>query len=150
MILVDVNLPVHAVNLDSPFHPAARDWWDEVLSGIEPVCLPWITVVAFVRITTNRRILPNPLSPAEAFAYVDSWFGQSCVRSIEPLPGHWELMKRLLDAAGTAGNLTTDAHLAALAIQHGCEVCSTDTDFARFPRLRWWNPLTSRDVDGSD
>lgn len=141
MILVDVNLPVHAVNLDSPFHPAARAWWDATLSGLEPVCLAWITVVGFVRITTDRRIVPDPLSPAQAFEYIDSWFGQPCVRSIEPLPGHWELMKQLLDAAGTAGNLTTAAHLAALAMQHGCDVCSTDTDFARFPRVRWRNPL---------
>lgn len=112
------------------------------LSGLEPVCLAWITVVGFVRITTNRRIVPEPLSPAQAFEYIDSWFGQPCVRSIEPLPGHWELMKQLLDAAGTAGTLTTDAHLAALAIQHGCDICSTDTDVARFPRVRWRNPIT--------
>jgi len=145
MILVDVNLPVHAVNADSPFHSAARNWWDGALSGIEPVCLGWVTVMGFVRITTNRRIVPNPLSPGEAFAYVDSWFRQPCVRSIDPLRGHWELMKELLEVAGTAGNLTTDAHLAALAMQHGCEVYSTDTDFARFPRVRWTNPLARGD-----
>jgi len=141
MILVDVNLPVHAVNLDSPFHKKAKAWWDARLSDAKPVCLPWVTVLGFVRITTNRQVLAEPLSHTEALEYVDSWFGQPCIRTIDPLPGHWDLVRSLLDGAGSAGNLTTDAHLAALALQHGCEVCSTDADFGRFPGLRWQNPL---------
>jgi len=141
MILVDVNLPVHAVNLDSPFHDKARAWWDSRLSGAEPVCLAWVTILGFVRITTSRLVLAQPLCHTEAFEYVDSWFGQPCVRTLDPLPGHWGLVRSLLDRAGTAGSLTTDAHLAALALQHGCEVCSTDTDFGRFPGLPWQNPI---------
>ena len=140
MILVDVNLPVHAVNLDSPFHEKARTWWDAVLSGVEPVCLPWVTVLGFLRIATSRHILAQPMSHTTACEYVDGWFGQPCVRSIDPLPGHWELVRSLLESGGSAGNLTTDAHLAALALEHGCVVYSTDADFGRFPGLRWTNP----------
>ena len=143
MILVDVNLPVHAVNLDSPLHEPARAWWDARLSGVEPVCLAWVTILGFLRITTSRHILPQPLAHHEACEYVDAWFGQACVRTVDPLPGHWELVRSLLGSVGSAGNLTTDAHLAALALQHGCQVCSTDSDFGRFPRLRWSNPLAA-------
>jgi toxin-antitoxin system PIN domain toxin len=98
-------------------------------------------VFGFVRIVTNPRILAEPLSVSDAIAYVNGWFEQPCVQIVEPLDGHWGLAASLLEQAGTAGNLTTDAHLAALAIQHGCELCSTDTDFGRFPGLRWRNPL---------
>jgi toxin-antitoxin system PIN domain toxin len=141
MILVDVNLPVHALNSNSPVHAKARRWWDAQLSGVSPVGLPWTVVFGFVRITTNPRMLAEPLTVSEATGYVRSWFEQPCVRTVEPLDGHWALAASLLEQAGTGGNLTTAAHLAALAIQHGCELCSTDTDFARFPRLRWRNPL---------
>ena len=141
MVLVDVNLPIHAVNNDSPLHEGARDWWDETLSGVRPVGLAWVVASGFVRITTNRRIVARPLTPAEATEHVSSWFEQPCVRVLGPQPGHWRLATSLLEAAGTAGNLTMDAHLAALAIEHGCELCSTDSDFARFPGLNWRNPL---------
>ena len=131
MDLVDVNLPVHAVNADSPFHERARQWWDGRLSGSEPVCLAWVTVVGFVRITTSRHVLCAPLTHEEACGYVEGWFGQACVRTIDPLPGHWGLVRSLLDSVGSAGNLTTDAHLAALALQlqPGDEVVVNDLDF---------------------
>ncbi len=141
MILVDVNIPIHAVNTDSPHHERLCAWWDAQLSGVRPVALPWAVVFGFVRITTNPRILARPLAVDDALEYVDSWFRQPCVRSLDPLDGHWDLTASLLRKAGTAANLTTDAHLAALAIQHGCELCSTDADFARFPGLRWRNLL---------
>ena len=141
MILVDVNLPVHALNSNSPVHEKARRWWDDQLSGVRPVGLPWAVIFGFVRITTSPRILAEPLSVSEAIGYVNSWFEQPCVRAVEPLDGHWALAASLLEQAGVGGSLTTDVHLAALAIQHGCELCSTDTDFARFPTLRWRNPL---------
>lgn len=143
MILVYVNLPVHAVNVDSPFHEPARKWWDSRLSGAEPVCLAWVTILGFLRITTSRHILSEPLARDEACEYVDGWLGQGCIRVVDPLPGHWDLVRSLLTSVGNAGNLTTDAHLAALALQHGCQLCSTDADFGRFPRLRWTNPLTA-------
>ncbi len=144
-MLVDVNILVHAVNRDAPRHERARTWWDDRLSDLAPVCLAWVTVLGFVRITTNSRVLPKPLTVGEAGGFVSSWLQQPCVRIIEPLEGHWDRVERLLRAAGTGGNLTTDAHLAALAVEHGCEVFSTDADFGRFAGLRWRNPL----LDGS-
>jgi len=140
-ILVDVNIPIHAINENSPHHERLRVWWDEQLSGARPVGLTWNVCFAFVRITTNPRIVAAPLSVDEATEYVTSWLNQPCVRIVEPLDGHWELAASLLRQAGSGGNLTTDAHLAALAIEHGCVLCSTDTDFSRFPGLEWRNLL---------
>ncbi len=141
MLLVDVNIPIHAINRNSSQHERLRAWWDARLSDVQPVALPWVVCLGFVRIMTNPRIFAVPLTVADATGYVASWLAQPCVRVIEPLDGHWDLVTSLLEQAGTAANLTTDAHLAALAIQHGCELFSTDTDFARFPGLRWRNPL---------
>lgn len=141
MILVDVNIPIHAVSGGARGHDRLRAWWDERLSSASPIAIPWAVSFGFVRIMTNPRIVQPALDVDEALACVASWFAQPCVRVIEPLDGHWELAASLLHHAGAAANLTTDAHLAALAIQHGCELCSTDTDFARFPGLRWHNPL---------
>jgi len=143
VILVDVNILIHAVDRDSPRHTAARAWWEEQLSATRPVGLPWAVILGFVRITTNPRILGRPLALDEALQVVESWFAQPCVRPLDPTARHWELLAALLRQAGTAGNLTTDAHLAALALEHGAELCSTDTDFARFPDLKWHNPLTA-------
>jgi toxin-antitoxin system PIN domain toxin len=139
MILVDVNIPIHAINIDSACHERVRTWWDGALSGAEPVVLPWATIFGFVRITTHPRVMVRPLSLPEASEYVQSWLAQPCVLTLDPTDGHWTLAEKLLRAAGTAGNLTTDAHLAALAIQHGCELYTTDADFGRFPGLRWKN-----------
>jgi len=144
MILVDVNIPIHAINRNSPHHARLRDWWDDQLSGVRPVALPWAVCFSFVRIMTNPRIFTSPLSVDEASEYVSSWLAQPCVRTLDPLDGHWQLAASLLREAGTAANLTTDAHLAALAIQHGCELCTTDADFSRFPGLRWRNLLERR------
>jgi toxin-antitoxin system PIN domain toxin len=140
-ILVDVNVLVHAVNRDAPRHERALSWWDDRLSDVEPVCLAWVTLLGFARITTNPRIVPKPLSLEAAGAYISSWLDQPCVRILEPLDGHWARVEGLLKAAGTAGTLTTDAHLAALALEHGCEICSTDADFRRFADIPWSNPL---------
>jgi len=95
--------------------------------------------LGYVRVMTNPRIIAPPLSVDEALDDVSAWLGQPCVRVIEPLEGHWDLVASLLREAGTATNLTMDAHLAALAIQHGCEIWTTDADFGRFPGLRWRN-----------
>lgn len=141
MKLLDLNLLIYAVNRDSPRHRQAKAWLEEVLSGNEPVALPWNVILGFVRITTNSRILPGALSVEGAVSIVDSWLAQPVVKLISPGSEHWRILRALLITAGTAGNLTTDAHLAALAIEHGAELCSTDTDFARFAKLRWANPL---------
>lgn len=137
MILPDVNILIHAVDADSHKNERIRTWWDQTLSEQAPVFLAWAVILGFVRTTTNPRILGAPLSIGDAAAYVDAWLGQSPVRIVSPQQGHWTLVKKLLQDAGTAGNLTTDAHLAALAIQWDCVLYSTDADFARFHGLKW-------------
>ena len=142
MILPDINLLLHAYNSESPVHPAARAWWEGLLNGTRPVGLAWAAVLGFIRITTHRQILTNPLPVTAACAHARAWLAQPYVSLIDPGARHSEILFGLLESLGTAGNLTTDAHLAALAIEHQAELHSTDADFARFPGLRWVNPLT--------
>lgn len=142
MILPDVSVLIHAHNLDSRHHEPARAWWDGALSGTELVALPWAVLLGFIRITTNRLVLQNPWPVEEALERVEAWLEQPNVRIAHPTHRHAERLAGFLRGAGTAGNLTTDAHLAALAVEHGCTLCSTDADFARFPGLSWRNPLT--------
>lgn len=141
MILVDVNLLLYAEDEFSPHHQPAKDWWVAQLSGEDPVCLCWPVLTGFIRISTNRRLFSNAISLSDAISRVESWFAQPCVRLIYPTPTHWRTLRTLLEQAQANANLVTDAHLAALAIEHGCELCSTDADFSRFPRLKWRNPL---------
>ena len=140
MIIPDVNVLIHAVNSDSPRNQHIREWWDGCLNGSRPVYLPWVVVLGFVRISTNRRIFNNPLSITEASHYVESWLKLPVVRTIVPAEGHWDIVSRLLKEAGTGGNLTTDAHIAAMAVQWDCTVYTTDTDFARFPGVKRKQP----------
>ena len=100
-----------------------------------------MVILAFVRLSTRSQLFARPLAPAEAFAVVEGWLAQPCALVLHPTERHLALLRGLLEPLGTAGNITTDAHLAALAIEHGGEVCSADTDFARFRGLRWTNPL---------
>lgn len=141
MILVDVNLLVYAFDADSPHHARARPWLERTLSGAAPVGLPWIVILAFIRLTTRPGIMRRPLPLADAIAYVASWLEQPCVETVVPGAHHWQILSSLLEATGAAGNLTTDAHIAALALERGASVCSADHDFARFPGLRHVNPL---------
>ena len=141
MILVDANLLIYAVNADSPPHPAARKWLEDTLSGTTRLGLSLVVLLAFVRITTRPGIFDQPLSPEEAFAYVDSWLRLPSVEIVSPGANHWSILRSLVLTVGTAGNLTSDAHLAALAIEHGCEVYSTDNDFKRFSGVVHVNPL---------
>lgn len=141
MILVDLNLLLYAINEDAPRHRSAKAWWEACLSGETPVGLAWLVVLGFLRVTTHPRVMPSPLSAREAVSVVDDWLQQPMVRLVEPSERHWEILTTLLDELGTAGNLTSDAHLAALAIEHGARLCSTDNDFSRFEHLRWENPL---------
>lgn len=140
---MDVNLLLYATNHRSPRHAEARAWWWEQLGGTEPVCLCWAAVLGFIRISTNRRIYEQPLTVPEAVSVVRSWLAQPCVRLVHPTERHWSILQTLLEQGQAAGNLVSDAHLAALAVAHGCVLCSTDADFARFPRLKWVNPLRS-------
>ena len=141
MILPDVNLLVHAHNADSPVHDAARRWWDDLLAGTIGVGLAWVVVLGFLRITTHRAILVNPLSVTDVLDRLASWLALPHVHVPAPSSRHFELLRDLLGRLGAAGNLTTDAHLAALAIGRGYELHSTDADFARFRGLKWRNPL---------
>lgn len=140
-MVIDVNIPVHAVNLDSPVNTAVRKWWDDKLSGSQPVYLSWTTIIGFIRVSTNSRIFENPLSAESACEYVDSWLQQPCVENALPQKDHWRIVQELLRQIGTAVNLTTDAHLAALAIEYGCPICSLDADFEKFTQVEWYNPL---------
>jgi len=143
VILVDANLLLHAYDAASPQHAAARRWWEARLSRPAPVRLAWTTLVAFVRIGTHARAFVHPLTLAEACEAVDGWLSRPMVSVLEPGPLHWEIFRRLLTGAAAAGNLVSDAHLAALAIEHGAVLMSTDRDFARFEELRWENPLAA-------
>ena len=143
MVLVDVNLLVYAVFADSPRHEAARKWLDAALNGVEPVALPWVVLAGFIRISTNPRIMSVPLTLDLATGYVDEWLSLPVVRVVGPTQTHRQIFARMLRAANATGNLVSDAHLAALATEHGCSLVSTDDDFQRFPDLRWFNPLAS-------
>ena len=141
MILVDANLLLYAYDGSSEHHERARAWLEKVLSGSDPVGLAWVTLLAFLRISTNPRALTRPLSLAEATAIVSSWVGQPCVSLVEPGERHWELLSGLLEPAQARGPLVMDAHLAALALENGAVLASNDRDFSRFEGLRTLNPL---------
>lgn len=142
MILPDVNLLVYAHDTRSREHEPARAWLEGVLSGDEPVALAWVVLLGFVRLTTNPRAVADPLPVDGVLRRVDALLAQPQVRIVHPGHRHGELLFGFLRALGAAGNLTTDAHLAALAVEHGCTLYSTDADFARFPGLDWQNPLS--------
>ena len=141
MILPDVNLLVYAYNTADPRYDQARGWWEEVVNASVPVGLPWVTAAGFIRLMTHPRLLERPLTPPEATRRVRAWLEAPSVTIIQPGRRFAELFLGFLDTVGTAGNLTTDAQLAALAVEHQAELHSNDTDFARFPGLRWRNPL---------
>jgi toxin-antitoxin system PIN domain toxin len=141
LILVDANILLYAEDSLQPRHQQARAWWDDQLSGTGVVCLCWTVLSAFIRIGTNPRVFEHPLSLEQALVRVQSWLDQPCTRVVRPTERHWTVFRRVLTDGQAVANLVTDAHLAALAIEHGCELASTDADFARFPKLKWRNPI---------
>ena len=141
MKLPDVNLLLYALDEASPQHARARPWLDDLLSGSEPVAFAWTVLLAFIRLSTRAQIFERPLQAAEAFDIIEGWLAQPSAVLVQPTERHLALLRGLLEPLGTAGNLTTDSHLAALAIEHGAELCSADRDFGRFPGLRVVNPL---------
>jgi hypothetical protein len=138
--LVDANVLIYAVNSDAEHHEPSRRWLESALSGTEPVGMTWGVLLAFLRVTTRRGILERPLSVADALEYVDSWLQQPPVELVVPGPSHWTILRTLIAASGTAGNLTSDAHLAAHALEGGWTLVSTDHDFRRFSGLAVLNP----------
>lgn len=144
MILVDANLLLYAKYSDYEQHERAHAWLDDQLNGPARVGLPWESLLAFLRIGTNARLRPRPLSTAQAWAQVEEWLGLGNVWIPQPTVRHGEVLADLLATSRAAGNLIADAHLAALAIEHGLVLCSTDGDFARFTGLRWLDPLARR------
>jgi toxin-antitoxin system PIN domain toxin len=143
VILPDINLLVFAYNADAPQHRVAKRWWEALLTRGEPVGIPWIVALGFMRIMTHPAVLENPVRPEHALADVRSWFAHPHVEIIQPGPRHLDILESLLRRLDVAGNLLTDAHLAALAIEYQCELHSNDKDFARFSGLRWRDPLSA-------
>ena len=141
MILPDINLLIYAHNLSAPFHDPARRWWEDLLTREHPVGLPWAVVYGFVRLVTHPRVMEDPVPVGDALDRVESWLACPSVEILVPGPRHLLVTRSLFEATGVGGNLTTDTHLAAIAIERQCEIHSNDGDFARFPGLRWTNPL---------
>jgi len=138
--LVDANVLIYAVNSDAAHHDRSRRWLESALSGTEPVGVTWPVLLAFLRVTTRRGILERPLDVDDAVAYVESWLQQPPVELVAPGPKHWAILRTLITTSGTAGNLTSDAHLAAIALEGGWTIVSTDNDFRRFSGLNVLNP----------
>ena len=141
MIIPDVNLLVYAHNDGAPHHDAARHWWEALVNGTERVGVPWAVAIGFVRLMTHPKAIVHPVTPADAVDCMRGWFQRPSVRPVNPGVEHLGLFQRSLAAAGVGANLVTDAHIAALAMEYQAEVHSNDTDFSRFPGLRWHNPL---------
>ncbi|MGD0618736.1 MAG: type II toxin-antitoxin system VapC family toxin [Bryobacteraceae bacterium] len=141
MIVLDVNILLYAYDSDSPHHAAAKPWIERTLSSGDPVGLPWQTIAAFLRISTNARAMNRRLLLEEAVEAVDEWLQQPNVRVLEPTEDHWVVLRQMVTEGQTTGPLVTDAELAAITVEYGGVIYTTDRDFARFPGLRWKNPL---------
>jgi hypothetical protein len=149
MIVPDINLLLYAYDSESPFHLKAAAWWQGCVSGDEPVLLPEVVVFGFLRLSTNARAFRHPLTAAEAGSHVRSWLDQEAVTIAETVPDHIERVLGQLESLGTAGNLVTDAQIAAVAIENDAVVHTADADFIRFKGLRWLNPITGDVPTGS-
>jgi toxin-antitoxin system PIN domain toxin len=141
VILVDANVLIYAVNADSAHHKVVRPWLESKLSTTTEMGFAWIVLLAFLRMTTHKQIFAAPLPPERALEYVDEWLRQPFARVVVPGEQHWSVLRHLLMASGTAGNLTSDAHLAAMAVEQQAVVASTDDDFRRFQGVAHVNPL---------
>jgi uncharacterized protein len=138
---VDANILLYAVNSAAAGHAKCRRWLEEALAGDEAIAFDWVVLLAFLRISTRATTFDEPLTVGKAIDRLEEWLAAPVVRLLAPTSEHWSIIQELLLAVGTGGNLTTDAHLAALAISHNATLVSCDTDFSRFKRLRWENPL---------
>ena len=143
MIVLDANLLLYAYDSDSQQHAKARAWIEQTFSNGTPVGLPWQTVTAFLRIVTNPRLSGKRFTPEEAIQIVDQWLTQPNVSLLPAGEQHWSLLRQMIKDGQTRGPMISDADLAALTIEYGGVLHTTDRDFARFPALRWTNPLES-------
>jgi toxin-antitoxin system PIN domain toxin len=143
MILIDVNVLLYAYHPRAPQHESCRSWLQRELAGEQPVALCWIVVLAFLRLSTSPRVFDVPLTLAEAATVVSGWLSRPQVVLIEPGERHWDILQRVMVDAQVSGPLVTDAEIAALALEHGCAVCTTDRDFRRFSGLRLIDPLAA-------
>lgn len=141
MIVPDINLLVYAYNSESPDHTMAAKWWQACLSGETPVGVPLVVIMGFIRVTTNPRVFEHPFTPKEAAGHVRSWLAQPRVSVLHTSEAHLDHVLGALEEIGTAGNLVTDAQIAALVIEHDATLYTADGDFMRFHGLRWRNPL---------
>jgi toxin-antitoxin system PIN domain toxin len=139
--LVDTNILLYSVNSAAAHHPRVRKWWEATLAEDEPVGMTWITILGFIRVATRPGVFARPLPIATALALVHQWLEHPRVRIVQETEEHWRIFSELVRQTGAAGNLTSDAHLATVAISYGASVCSCDADFGRYPKLRWENPL---------
>lgn len=141
MIVIDANLLIYSYNSGSVRHAKAREWFEQVLSNTETVGLPWQSIAAFVRIMTDPRLPGARFTAYEATEVVNRWLDQPIVRVLTPGEDHWDLFRRMVVEGEGFGPLVSDAQIAALTIEYGGVLYTTDRDFARFPGLRWQNPL---------
>jgi hypothetical protein len=143
VIIPDINLLAYAYNSAAPFHAESKKWLEGCLSGRTTVGLPWVVMLGFVRIMSSHMVATAPMEPLEAVGHVQSWLARPQTQIVLPGPRHLEILGDIMHSARASGRLTTDAHLASLAIETQSELYSNDLDFARFPGLRWFNPLES-------
>ncbi len=141
MIVVDANLLIYAYDSDSSHHKKSRAWVEKIFSDVEPVGLPWQTVCAFLRVITNRKLPGSRLTVELAAEIVEEWLAQPNVRILAPGDEHWSVLKRMMVEGRASGPLVSDAELVALTVEYGGVLYTADRDFARFPGLRWKNPL---------
>jgi uncharacterized protein len=141
MIVLDANLLLYAYDITSPQHKNARQWLEETLKKVDSVAIPWLTIQAFLRISTDSRIMAMPFTPEKAVSIVETWLALPQVRLLAQGESHWQFFRSMILEGQSRGALLTDAALAALTMEHGGTIYSTDRDFARFPGLRWINPL---------
>jgi uncharacterized protein len=148
MKLVDANVLLYATNEESPQHEVAREWIEDALDGTEAVAFAWVVLLAFLRLSTNPRVFVNPLTPDQAATVISAWLDRPAALIVEPTERHLPVLTDLIRSAGRGGNLVTDAHLAALAIEHQAEVISFDSDFTKFAGVRWSAPVAPTTPDG--
>ena len=142
MIIPDINVLIYAYDSESPFHEQALTWWQDCLSGTEPVGFVPVVLFGFMRVSTSPRAFRHPMATTEAAGHLRSWLGQPIAQVLTPSAQHIEQVLELLEQIGTAGNLVTDAQIAAVAIEYDATVHTSDTDFVRFPGVRWLNPIS--------